>query len=311
MAAKQARSTFLLTLAALIWGLGFVAQSSGMQHIGPLTFTAIRFLIGALVLLPFIYISDRLTARKNKILSAHNHPQPQNKKTLLIGGLCCGSVLFVMSALQQAGLQYTSVGKAGFITVLYIVIVPVLGLFFKKRVPWLVWVAVAIATVGLYLLCITGQVGGLNKGDILVFLCAIVTSAHILLIDYFSPKVESVKLSSFQFLVCGIISLIAALIFESPDISSIFAAWLPLLYTGVMSCGVAYTLQVIGQRSINPTLASLLLSLESVFAVLGGWLLLDERLTTSEALGCVLVFTAIILAQLPDLKKNKVDTDNA
>ena len=222
----------------------------------------------------------------------------QEKKTLIIGGIACGICLCLASNFQQFGIKYTTVGKAGFITACYIVIVPVIGLFLGKKCTKFIWVAVAMALIGLYLLCITDGFS-IGKGDLLVLVCAFLFSLHILVIDYFSPKVDGVKLSCIQFLTCGILSGIPALLLEHPELSSILAAWQPILYAGIMSCGVAYTLQIIGQKNMNPTVASLILSLESCISVLAGWIILRQQLSTKEILGCVIMFAAIILAQLP------------
>jgi drug/metabolite transporter (DMT)-like permease len=230
--------------------------------------------------------------------TGRNDSTSQDKKTVLIGGVCCGIALFLASNLQQVGIQYTSVGKAGFITAMYIVLVPVLGIFLGKRAGLKVWISVALAVAGLYLLCIT-EGFSIGKGDILVLLCAFGFSAHILVIDYFSPKADGVRLSCIQFLVCGILSGICMFVTEKPDLSAILQAWMPILYAGVMSCGVAYTLQIIGQKDMDPTIASLILSLESVVSVLSGWALLGQKLSARELFGCVLMFAAIILAQLP------------
>ena len=224
---------------------------------------------------------------------------------MVVGGLLCGALLFVASSLQQIGIKYTSAGKAGFITSCYIVIVPLIGIFMKKTSGWKIWAAVVLALAGLYCLCITDGFT-VGKGDIFIFLCAMAFSAHILVIDYFSPRVNGVVLSCIQFFVCGVASLPCMFVFETPDMAAIISAWMPILYAGVLSCGVAYTLQIIGQRNVNPTIASLILSLESCFSVLAGWVILHEKLSIKESLGCVLMFVAIILAQLPD-KKASVD----
>ena len=206
------------------------------------------------------------------------------------------------SNFQQFGIKYTTVGKAGFITACYIVLVPILGLFLKKKCSPFIWLAVAMSVAGLYLLCITDGFS-IGKGDILVLICAVLFSFHILVIDYYSPKVDGVKLSCIQFLVCGILSGIPALIFEKPEMSAVLTAWQPILYAGVMSCGVAYTLQIIGQKNMNPTVASLILSLESCISVLAGWVILGQQLSAREITGCVIMFAAIILAQLPQKEK--------
>lgn len=288
------KNNILLVLTALIWGCAFVAQSVGMDYVGPFTFNMARFLIGAIVLLPVIWFMDR--QRKT------GAEKGAGQKTLIIGGICCGIALAVASALQQWGILFTTVGKAGFITAMYIVIVPLLGIFIGKKVRPLIIGCVAIAVVGFYFLCMTESLR-LGLGDFLVLLCAIAFSIHILVIDHFSPKVDGVKMSAIQFLTAAIISAVPTLLWEQPVFTEILQAWQPVLYAGVMSCGVAYTLQIIAQKNADPTVASLLLSLESVFSVLAGWVLLGQGLSLKELLGCVLIFCAIILAQLPEKKK--------
>ena len=288
----------LLFLTAVIWGVAFVAQSVGMDYVGAFTFNFTRCIIGGLVLIPCIMFLDWLKKREKK----NSEPEKQDRKTLLTGGVCCGVALCVASNLQQFGIKYTTVGKAGFITAMYIVLVPLLGIFLKKTVGFKVWISVALAVAGLYLLCIT-EGFSIGWGDFLVLLCAFVFSIHIMVIDYFSPKVDGVKMSCIQFFVCGLLSGVGMLISETPDIHAILQAWMPILYAGVMSCGVAYTLQIVGQKGMNPTVASLILSLESVVSVLAGWLLLGQKLSTRELSGCALMFVAIILAQLPQKEK--------
>lgn len=308
----------LLFLTAVIWGVAFVAQSVGMEYVGPFTFSCTRCMIGGLVLIPCIALLDRLKkmeepGRKGtrdplsteegarKCTDPEGRPgeaAAQEKRTLLTGGICCGTALCVASNLQQFGIQYTSVGKAGFITAMYIVLVPLLGIFLKKTIGLRVWLSVALAVAGLYLLCIT-EGFSVGFGDLLVLICAFVFSIHILVIDYFSPKVDGVRMSCIQFFVCGLLSGVCMLIWETPDIHAILQAWVPILYAGVLSCGVAYTLQIVGQKGMNPTVASLILSLESVVSVLAGWLLLGQKLSVRELSGCGLMLVAIILAQLP------------
>ena len=287
------KNNVLLVLTALIWGCAFVAQSVGMDYVGPFTFNMARFLIGAIVLLPVIWFMDR--QRKT------GAEKGAGQKTLIIGGICCGTALAVASTLQQWGILFTTVGKAGFITAMYIVIVPLLGVFIGKKVRPLIIGCVAIAVVGFYFLCMTESLR-LGLGDFLVLLCAIAFSIHILVIDHFSPKVDGVKMSAIQFLTAAIISAVPTLLWEQPVLTEILQAWQPVLYAGVMSCGVAYTLQIIAQKNADPTVASLLLSLESVFSVLAGWVLLGQGLSLKELFGCVLIFCAIILAQLPEKK---------
>lgn len=310
------RQSLLLLLTATIWGVSFVAQSVGMEYIGPFTFNAVRNFIGAVVLLPCIaFLSGRKSGSTpgNGAKAAGQEPSEGidfrtklkngEYKTLLTGGVCCGVLLCVASNLQQFGIQYTTVGKAGFITAMYIVLVPVLGIFLKKKAGLKVWLAVGIAVAGLYLLCMTGGSFSLQKGDLLLLACAVVFSVHILTIDYFSPKVNGVAMSCIQFFVCGLLSAVGMLLFEEPQLAQILEAWVPVLYAGVLSCGVAYTLQIVGQRGMNPTAASLILSLESAVSLLAGWLILGQRLMERELIGCVLMFAAIILVQLPERKK--------
>ncbi|MCC8105608.1 MAG: DMT family transporter [Clostridiales bacterium] len=232
-----------------------------------------------------------------------NRKDKAERRTLLAGGVCCGIALCVASNLQQIGIQYTTVGKAGFITALYIVLVPVIEIFLGKKSGVKTWISVVIAVAGLYLLCITENFS-IGTGDILILLCALAFSVHILIIDYFSPKVDGVRMSCIQFFVCGILSGIMMLIFETPSVGAIMQAWLPIGYAGIFSCGVAYTLQIIGQKGTDPTVASLILSLESVVSVLSGWLILHQSLSRKELLGCLLMFLAIILVQLPQKAKH-------
>lgn len=293
------KNLFILFLTALIWGTAFVAQSVGMDHIGPFTFNAVRSYVGGVALIPVIlFFNSRKTQEQRETERA-------NRKTLVLGGICCGIALGVASLFQQVGIQYTTVGKAGFITALYIVIVPILGIFFQKKVGLKIWVSVVIAIVGLYLLCMTGSFT-LQWGDFLILICALCFSGHILVIDHFSPKVDGVQMSCIQFFTAAVLSTVAMLFVEGvPNVQDILLSWIPVLYTGVLSSGVAYTLQIIGQKGVNPTIASLVLSLESVIAVLAGWVILGQSMSGREVLGCVLMFGAIILAQLPDKKESE------
>lgn len=293
------KNAVMLLMAAMIWGTGFVAQSLGSDFVGPFTYNGIRNMIAAAVLIPCICILDQIKKREDPNQETKT---PESKKMLIIGGLCCGVALFFASSMQQIGIRYTSVGKAGFITACYIIIVPILGIFLNKRVSKKVWVAVVLALIGLYFLCITESFS-IGKGDIYVFICAILFSVHIIVIDHFAPMVDGVKLSCAQFLVVGLISWIPILGFEHPHISDILKSAGPILYSAIMSSGVAYTFQIVGQKNVNPTLASLLLSLESCFSVLAGWLILHQVLSLKEALGCVIMFVAVILAQIPDMSE--------
>lgn len=292
------KNPLLLLLTAAIWGVAFVAQSVSMDYIGGFTFNASRFIIGAIVLIPVILFFGKTSS---KTIAVSNTSSKSNRD-LIIGGIACGICLCLASNFQQFGIKYTTVGKAGFITACYIVIVPILGLFLGKKCSRYIWIAVAMSLVGLYLLCITDGFS-IGKGDILVLICAFLFSIHILVVDYFSPKTDGIKLSCIQFLTCGILSAIPALLFEQPDLSAILSAWQPILYAGVMSSGIGYTLQVIGQKDMNPTVASLIMSLESCISVIAGWIILGQQLSSKEIWGCVIMFTAIILAQLPQKQK--------
>ena len=288
------KNSLLLLLTATIWGVAFVAQSAGMDYVGPYTFNFARCIIGGLVLIPLIFVMD-----KGKAAVPEGKAPRENTKMLVAGGICCGVALCLASNFQQFGIQYTTVGKAGFITACYIVIVPILGLFFGKKCSPLIWVAVILSVVGLYRLCMTGGGEGINRGDLLVLVCAFLFSIHILVIDYFSPMVDGVKMSCIQFFVSGLLSGIAMLIWEKPDMGQLLAAWAPVLYAGVMSCGVGYTLQIVGQKGVNPTVASLILSLESSISVVAGWVILGQKMNGQQIQGCVIMFAAILLAQIP------------
>lgn len=296
---KRIISNILLLVTALIWGSSFVAQKAGTV-LEPFTYNGIRTLVGGISLVPVILILSKVG--KDKSAEA----VPKDKKSLIIGGIVCGTFLAIASNLQQFGMYFDAdAGKAGFITALYIMIVPILGMFLGKRVRPLVWFCVLLGACGFYLLTIAGKGVGLTieKGDLFILLCAVLFSCHILAIDHFSPKCDGVKLSCLQFFVAGGLSFIMMLVFESPSLSQILKCWFPIIYAGVFSCGIAYTLQVVAQKNAEPTAASLILSLESVFAVISGAILLGERMTGYEILGCIVIFVAVILAQLPKNEK--------
>lgn len=295
------KNACMLLMTAFIWGTAFVAQSVGMDYLEPFTFNGVRCLIGAIALLPCIWFFNRGKEKENKVNDKNA------KRDLIKGGIACGILLFAASSLQQIGLVYTAAGKAGFITAFYIVLVPVFGIFLHKKIGWKVWTAVAIALAGLYFLFIT-EAFTIGVGDIYVLLCALIFSVHILVVDHYAPKVDGVKLSCIQFLVAGIVSIPFMLILESPKMGNMLTSWFPLIYAGVFSCGIAYTLQILGQKNVNPAVASLILSLESCFSVLSGWVILGERLSARETIGCIMMFAAIILAQIPD-KKSSADTN--
>ena len=300
------KNAILLFITAAIWGVAFVAQSVGMDYVGPLTFNCVRSLMGGVVLIPLCLFMDRRKHAAENGSAESQAAWAAERKTLITGGICCGLALCLASNFQQFGIQYTTVGKAGFITACYIVIVPVIGLFFGKKCSPLMALAVVLSLAGLYLLCMTGGNGGINRGDILVLICAFLFSVHIMVIDHFSPMVDGVKMSCIQFFVSGILSGAGMLLFEEPQLGRILEAWMPILYAGIMSCGVAYTLQIVGQKGVNPTVASLILSLESSISVLAGWAILGQQLSSREILGCVLMFGAIILAQIPVGEKKRI-----
>lgn len=311
------RQSFILFLTAVIWGVAFVAQRAGMELVGPFTYNGTRCILGGLVLIPCIALLDRIQGSRRVQDGAAQQtaePRKKNGRQLLAGGVCCGVILFVASSFQQVGIQYTSVGKAGFITAMYILLVPLMGLFVHKKVGLKVWIGVGFAVCGLYFLCMTNGFQ-LEKGDVLVMICALVFSLHILVIDYFSPKVDGVRMSCIQFWVCGVLSLLCAALFDTPNLTgalgNLAEAWTTqrelvwgfvatVGYGGVMSCGVAYTLQIVGQKGMNPTVASLILSLESVVSVVAGFLLLHQTMSRRELTGCCLMVIAIVLAQLPN-----------
>ncbi|MCD8010635.1 MAG: DMT family transporter [Lachnospiraceae bacterium] len=304
---RAMQSNLMLLLTALIWGVAFVAQSVGMDYVEPFTFNASRNFLAALVLLPVIRLLDRAAVRRGEV-----NPCPEKVhggKQLILGGFLCGLLLTASSGFQQVGIQYTTVGKAGFVTAIYIIIVPLLGIFIGKKVHLNVWVSVALAAVGLYLLCMTESLS-LGRGDLPVLGCAFCFSLHILVVDTISPHVDGVRMSWLQFLVCGILSGILALLFEEPTLSGIIAAWQPILYAGGLSSAVGYTLQIVAQKNTNPVIASLLMSLESVFSALAGWVLLHQALSLRELVGCVIMFFAINMPQMPPRQKNEVPGKN-
>lgn len=278
----------LLFFTAVIWGSGFIAQSVGMDFVEPYTFNCVRSILGGMFLICYIIITNKKKTRTKK-----------SNDSLFIGGLCCGLCLFGGMTFQQIGIQYTEVGKAGFLTAMYIVIVPVLSvLFLRKRTGINVWLGVILAVAGIYLLSISDKLT-IGKGDIYEILCALMFSLHILVIDYFNTKADPVKISCVQFFVCGILSGVFMFVMEEPQIELLIKAWQPIVYAGIVSTGIGYTLQVVGQRNVKPTVVSLILSLESVVSVVLGFLVLNQHLTQREIYGCVCMFAAIILAQLP------------
>lgn len=303
------RSSMLL-LTALVWGIAFVAQSVGMDYVGPFTFNAVRSLLGGAVLIPCIFLLDKWNRGGSENRTAKKH----KPRLVLLGGILCGIALCAGSSLQQIGISMysgeTNVGKAGFLTALYIIIVPLLGIFMRKRVRLSVWLGVLLAVLGFYFLCVK-EGFSVEKADWIVVAGSVAFSFHILIIDYFTARADGVKLSCIQFFTCGLICLAFMLLLEKPSWEAVWAARIPILYAGVMSCGVGYTLQIVGQKNMNPTVAALILSLESVFSALAGWVLLKQGLNGREITGCILVFAAIILAQLPGRSERKAEERRA
>ena len=298
---KGLRGCFMLLIAALIWGTAFVAQSKGMDYVEPFTYNAVRTLLGGIVLIPVVLLSERIRIKAD-------YEKSFNNRTSLIGGILCGVILFAASSFQQYGISLTSAGKAGFITALYVIIVPIIWLLLGRKSNIRIWLCVIIAVLGFYLLCIKDGFK-LEKGDLYVLICAVFYSLHIIVIDYFNSKgADPVKMSCCQFFTAGTIMMICMFIFESPALDEIYAAKYTILYTGIMSCGVAYTLQIIGQKYTAPTAATLIMSLESVFAALAGWILLNEHLDIREISGCFLVFAAVVFSQLDIGLKKQIKT---
>ena len=295
---RKLRANLLLLLTALIWGVAFVAQDVAMDHVQPFTFNGARMLLAAFALLPVVYFQER----KQKAALPQTQEAAatsQGRSSLWLAGFLCGLMLFLGSSFQQMGIQQTSAGKAGFVTALYIVLVPLLGLFRGKRVRLLLWLAVLLCAVGLFLLCVTESLT-IGLGDIYLLLCALCFAGHILVIDHFAPRVNCLRMSCLQFFICSVLSLAATALLEQPTWASLSQAIVPILYAGVLSGAVGYTLQIIAQRDTDPTVASLILCLESVFAVLASWLLQGSLLSLRELSGCGLMFVGILLAQLPE-----------
>ena len=336
---RKVRANFLLLTTSFIWGSAFVAQRVGMENLGPFTFNGVRMLVASLALSIVALIFGRVKIKssdspgsekvstdnlvpenqpsKDHSLeiqlstdqsSKNQHPEStvKAKKMLYLSGLFCGVILFIASSFQQVGLVYTTAGKAGFITTLYIIIVPVLGLFLRKKVGKRVWFCVILALIGLYFLSFIENMQ-MNIGDILMLFCAIGYAVHIIVIDHYSPYVDSVRLSQIQFFIAGVLSLVVMFVFESPNIINILDAWVPILYVGVISGAVGFTFQIIAQKDTAPAIAALLMSFEAVFAALTGFIILNEILTIRELLGCVLMFIAVVVAQLPEKRIGKND----
>lgn len=315
---KKAIGNSVLLLTAVIWGASFVAQRTGMEYVGPLTFTCARFWLSVAVLAPLAYNIDKAEKKAQKeiegsscnISESELIPAVQkNNKTLLISGCICGTILFFGSVLQQYGLVFTTAGKAAFITALYILLVPIFGLFLRHRFAPKVWVGVAFGTAGLYLLAITESFT-IAWGDLVVLIGAFFWAGHVLIIDHFIPYVSAVKLAMVQFLVCALLATAAMLLFENPEMDAIISCSLPIIYTGILSGGVGFTLQIVGQKYTSPAIASLLLSMEAVFGALFGFLILREMMTGRELSGCILMFAAIIISQFPQRIHTEQEVNN-
>ena len=299
---RKVRAHILLFFTSFIWGSAFVAQSVGMEHLGPFTFNGVRMLISGFALTIVVIIWKRIPKTQQAASSSVQstlEDTENSKKTLFRAGIWCGVIVFAASTFQQVGLVYTTAGKAGFLTTMYIILVPILGIFMKRKIGKRIWFCVILAVVGIYLLCLVENLR-MNFGDFLMLFCALGYAIHIIVIDHFSNRVDAVRLSQIQFFVAGIISLAPMFIFETPAVSNILLAWLPLVYAAVLSGAIGFTFQIIAQKDIKPTVAALIMSFESVFAVLTGFVILSELLSSREILGCILMFTAVIIAQLPE-----------
>ncbi|GAA0777518.1 DMT family transporter [Clostridium subterminale] len=293
MTKTQLKANILLLLTAAIWGLAFVAQKVGAEHVGAFTFNGIRFALGSISLIPLILFLNR----KNMKNAVNENNDEGSLKHTVKAGIIVGCALFIATSLQQMGVMETTAGKAGFITGLYMVIVPILGLFLKQKVNKSTWIGIVIAIIGLYLLSINEDFS-ISKGDLLVLIGSIGWAVHILLIDNFTKRIDPLMLSCVQFATCSILSLVMAIIFEDINMVGISGAMVPILYGGLLSVGVAYTLQVVAQKDAKPSHAAILLSMESVFGAIGGAMFLGERIGTRGLVGCVLIFIAIIISQL-------------
>ncbi|MEI7662285.1 MAG: DMT family transporter [Bacteroidota bacterium] len=290
------KSELILLLAAVIWGFAFVAQRIGMNYVGPFTYNGVRFALGTIILLPFLFVN----ASKSEPLLKISHPADRRK--IMVGSLMTGLFLFGGVSMQQLGLQETSAGKAGFITGLYVVFVPIVGLLFGQRPHITIWIGAALSVAGLYLLSMTGGFN-ITHGDKLVLYCAVIFTFHVLFIAWLSPLMDSFLLAVIQFAICALLNLMVAFAIEPVEFAAIMRAWLPIAYGGILSVGVAYTLQVIAQKTAHPAYASIILSLEAVFAVIGGWLILHEHFTGRMLIGCVLMLAGMVVVQVREVVK--------
>jgi drug/metabolite transporter (DMT)-like permease len=285
------KSNILLLITAMIWGFAFVAQRSGMEYLGPFTFNAIRFALGGVSLIPILLINQKRKFENTKFLPF------LSDKVLLKGGIVAGIIIFFGASFQQGGIVYTTAGKAGFITGLYIILVPILGLMFKQKTSSGTWIGALVAVVGLYLLSVKSDFS-IGLGDLLVLASAFFWAAHVLWIGRISPKTDPIQLAFLQFMLCSILSLITALVYEVSTLQNIIDATVPILYAGFVSVGIAYTLQVVAQRDAHPSHAAIIMSLESVFAVIGGWIVLNESIAMRGLIGCALMLAGMIISQI-------------
>ncbi len=291
------KSNALLFLVALIWGFAFVAQRIGMDYVGPFTFNAVRFALGGLSLVPLLFITRGKPSKSASLMP------PAGTGTLFWVGVLTGGILFAGASLQQIGLLYTTAGKAGFITGLYVVIVPILGLFWRQKTDAGTWIGVFLAAIGLYLLSVT-EAFTISFGDFLQLAGAFFWAGHVLVIGWLSPRINAIRLAFWQFMICSILSLITAVFVETIALDGIFHAAMPILYGGVCSVGIAYTLQVVAQQDAKPAHAAIIMSLETVFAAIGGWLLLDELLSTRSLVGCGFMLAGMLISQLWNLSRS-------
>ena len=313
---KRTKGNLLLLLTSFIWGSAFVAQSSGMDYVGPYTYNMARNVLAFLFLIPVIYVIGKEKGVTDNAGSGTGIDDVASgeanwksillpDRTTLVGGIYCGLVMAVASSLQQIGITMTTAGKAGFITALYIILVPLMGVFIGKKIPRIIWFCVVLAMAGFYLLCVK-EGFSISKGDILVLFCSVGFSVHIMTIDHFTSKgVDGVKMACIQFAVAAIVMTPVMFLLENPSVSGLLSAWMTIAYAGILSSGVGFTLQIVAQKDTDPTTATLIMSLESVFAAVSGCLFLNEVLLPKEILGCILVFVAVILAQVPLPVKSK------
>lgn len=311
---KKLTANFVLLLTAFIWGTSFVAQRVGMDYVGPLTFTAIRFFLATLLLIGIVHFTNKKNSLVNNSIYEEMSEDKEclvdpesERKILFVSGFSCGVILFCGSFMEQFGLVFTTASKASFITALYILLVPLIGLFLKHKIGLKTWVGVIIGTVGLFLLCITESFT-IAKGDFIVLIGAVFWACHVLVIDYFLPRIDALKLATFQFGVCALIASIGMVIFESPSLEAILACAFPIAYAGIVCGGIGFTLQIIGQKNTTPTVAALILSMEAIFGAVSGFVLLGETMTPRELTGCFLMVVAIILSQLPDKRNEPLPT---